>query len=199
MTEHERLDTAISPEQIKLADRLTEGMAEKFCAPIDQFVQVQVADEESSRLAVVFAAEYALPVDTTIALGRLSLPGLQGSWKSIFRPANQERYLVEADGQQYDTRYGMTFEVYEAMVRGLIKENKTLPDCDKVFDPASATHFQPRTFLTGEALYWDTLEWRAPTAHVSKQHGIRQSSATAYNRHSFIGFRPAVLLNPAQE
>lgn len=108
------------------------------------------------------------------------------SWKVIM--GDEEHFDVTVDGATYDTRAGMTYDAYEAMVRAKAEANQVLPDF-YYYDGWNTS-----TLITGEPeLVGDE---RVPMAGVLRDGSVDRFMMTSDYDDNYpnitIRFRPAV-------
>lgn len=154
----------------ELVGKLSFAMAEKFnLNPKDfsAFLDVTKVDPVTweSTTAVVYTASEGI---------------YRGSGKDIFTRRKRQNFIVKLDeGQEFDTRLGMTQSVYEAMVKKARSEGRPLPDTET------------RTFITGERSKRNHWSWVMSVDHKGAVLGqyVESGHPNTYNR-----FRPAAVI-----
>lgn len=192
MTNRNQFGLAITEGQETLANELIGAMSEKFAVPAGEFDLVQTSNQEARELAVVYAARLPLVPDTAIHLGRLAIPTPRTKWGTVFLSRNPEKYVVEAGGEQYDTRTGMTFAVYEAMVKRAKEHRDAIPDNGyiSIKDRYGDVPVQCSTFLSEDSFSDGIGEGRARIGRVSIDGAAERSDIGIGSPAP--GFRPAV-------
>jgi hypothetical protein len=135
--------------------------------------------------------EQTLPKPVVAYVGRMGIN--LGHWDDIVgkvkSPVPADAFTVRIGNDEYDTRQGMTFAVYSAVIKE--DHNQLLPDHYLTAIKGGMKH--PRTWLTGEKAkpHW------APTATIWKYEadGSPMPEHIGVNRHSaHSSFRPAAVL-----
>lgn len=186
---HETSDDDIEdllPEQQKLADQLTSAMAEKFGVSSPDFsVLCTRNDNGSERLTVAYTAGVGI---SAADLG--GDPYSMSSWNGIMK-APKDLFTVEIDGQAFDTRTGMSRDVYNVFISIARANRGPLPDSKALND----MHGTDRTvtWLTGQPKNKIPFG-EAPGAYVN-QHGMVVVEHIGARYRAYVArFRPAVAL-----
>lgn len=153
---------------------------------------------KAGRRSVQLVVAYTAP--SGIDLGRRkSGNAAERSWQGIFpedmldMKKRQEapvpkRFSLQATGLAYDTRLGMTRDVYRSMVARMRRQHSPLPDSP----PADLTdvHAWTWTLLTGESRFRDC----APVVCTDLDRAVYSTSTAFDNGLPNVRFRPAVIL-----
>lgn len=167
------------------AVRIAEAMAGLFNVNPDDFAVVQgVPGMAECRPTVAYVAR------TGIDLGNPYIyQDPARSWNQVKgsrrEPVPDLKYAIEVDSQRLDTRKGMTFAVYEAM----IAQNPNRYHPDYRTRTITGHHFEPHTLLTGDAAraHWAPVAVNDMGEPV--KYFVRRSHCPVTLR-----FRPAVAL-----
>jgi hypothetical protein len=139
-----------------------------------------------------FALVHGDCTPTVAYAGRIGI--YLGNWSQIrgsrSSPVTRGDYLISVDGVEFDTRDGMTENVYKEMVSQ--DENRNNPD--RYVRPIGGGVFFPMTWLTGEKA---TPHW-GPVGHVdTTDAGTKHPKRIGLLRNSSSGavrFRPAIII-----
>lgn len=112
---------ALSPEQQEQAIKLTAAMAEKFGVEVNDF---SILETKNGIKTVAYTA------GNGIDLGDhpIKFFDKKRSWNSIFDKKNSKNFMIKVDGKRVDTRTGMTWDVYDAMINAAKARGDELPD-----------------------------------------------------------------------
>lgn len=173
---------SLSTEEKERANGLTEGMAERFEVAPESFSVLVHEDEDGvEQFTVAYSEEAGLEL---------------GSWDTVMgkklrtRNKTTQKFTVEVDGRQYDTRKGMTLPVWQAMVEEARADGRVLPDS------------QEQAALNGEKVTW-TLRtgeadkansFNAPFVSLNGLGETNADMAQTDDGRPYIRFRPAVRL-----
>jgi len=121
-------------KKIEQAKQIMFGKYEKYGAQIEQFEAVQVG----SALVVAYTGQYGLDlaIPSRYGEGIGYKEKLMRSWNAIHANPEDDRFMVEIDGEKLDTRKGMTYTLQEV----LVSEGKIKID----------GHGHPQVWVTGE-------------------------------------------------
>jgi hypothetical protein len=166
----------LTPEQIEYASKLSSAMAELFGVDEADFSVVPTKDDRTGKF------------EFTVAL--TSVIGTQeGSWDYIFNTRYQHRFMIEIDGSIFDTRLGMTLDVYTAMIEQARSSGKDLPDSPYHSRNSSEEGtIWTRTLATGEL----TLSTECYVCYVDRGGSVINDSIYLTSQGDYIRFRPAV-------
>lgn len=181
-TEHSKTEIELTPNLHEKADKTIEAMSAKFNIDSKDLTVLMIETKAGKKPVVVYTAGNGID---------LGDPKEQydnkRSWKSIFDKKNAVNFMVEVDGQQVDTRKGMTREVYDTMYNEAKANGQVLPDSQELAEQND----QPWTYtlLTGEEADRDF----APVADVRDGEVAQYVSRRDYDSH-VVRFRPAVVI-----
>lgn len=165
--------TTLTPELQKKADSWIDAMSWRYGVKKEAFNVLRTGEAEGQEhIVVAYSARNGL---------------YRGSWNDIFSKNFDLNYIVEVDGQKLDTRMGMTFSVYKALIADARSRSiHNLPDSYY----SSGEDCQPwtSTLLTGEAALVD-----APITFLDDGL-INRDREPRYNRNQNVRFRPAVVI-----
>lgn len=163
---------AVTLEQKQKMIEITVAMAEKF----------KVSPLDFSLLS------FKTPnIERNIALAYSASSGLyKGSWDAVMGDANNDEFIVEISDEFFDTRSGMTTDVYNAMYEAKLNDN-VLPDSQ-------------------EAALDDPLKWtltmmsEQPNGNYASFMFVKNGKLRKYwyrrtLDHEIVRFRPAIIIN----
>ncbi len=176
----------LTPEQQEKAAKVKAALAEKFGVTEIVFSTLKVTTEEGDeRLIVAFDARSGIDLG-----GKRKDYDPKRSWNSIFDKKNDGKFIIEVDGQKFDSRLGMTRATYEAMVAEARVYVEALPLHDS--RELSEQNGEPWTWtwLTGEEADRDV----APIADVGGDGQVYSFWNRRDDGYRDMRFRPAVVI-----
>jgi len=173
----------LTPEQKRRADKLTLAMAEQFnLDPADFSVLTEETETGEKRFTVAYVADQGIH---------------EGSWDNIFDEANADHFIIQVEGEQIDTRAGMTLGAYKALIehaKATYSWAQTLPDGRELFAEYDFGGFDDDswtiTLLTGE----DASEFRSPHASVHENGSVDRGGNPRDDDRTNVRFRPAAVV-----
>jgi len=182
------VETSDSPElerKVEAARRELAKKYEQYGAKPEDFNLVTYEKDGKTVYNIAYTATYGLD---------LGDPEEEWDSKRSYRSIMSDNYahLVAIDGVAYDTRAGMTLDVYRAFVEAKIQANEKLPDNDDEYDTAVDEHDQYTvTLLTGEK---SVGLFAARIAFVDVDDSVFSKKVSRGDDEEGIRFRPAVEL-----
>ncbi len=172
----ERVDviSMLSPEQAERANKLKSAMAEKFRVDAADFSVLATEAETGEKLfCVAYTAGNGI---------------YKGSWNKIMGNETTKDFVVEIDGQKFDTRTGMTLDVYAAMVERARANDEILPDSRQLSEENGQVWTW--TLRTGE----QAVVLNAPRASVLEDDSVYGGWCDGGDGGGAVRFRPAAVL-----
>lgn len=164
----------LTPEQQKKVDGSIAAMAEKFGVKPEEFSVLRTTAEDGREgIVVAHTAPNGI---------------YKGSWNKIMDKKSNKDFIVEVDGQQIDTRTGMTRSVYRAFIAEARANGvDPLPDSSVL----SKQNGEPwtATWLTGG----QAGGLAAPRADVNEGR-VRERWFNRGNDYQRVRLRPAVVI-----
>lgn len=173
------LQSALEVRRIR-AEEAILGMSARFGLDHEDFITIETRDNTG---AFVVAAAYA------------GIEGLRfGSRKKIDRWYRSRLFQIRVGDTKVDSRKGMTYAVYSAMIDKAANEGEVIPDSPQA---SAITGVRSRTLLTGEALGSDGSEFLRPlteAASVDENGAVELFTCGAGYDDPMVRFRPATLI-----
>jgi hypothetical protein len=173
---------SLSPEQAERAHAVISAMSEKFAVNEQDFSLVEAkAADGGKTITVMFAGNGIDLGDYTKEYDR------KRCWNSIFARYNSRLFVVEVNGQQLDTRTGMTEAAYKALAADAKMRGIAPPDSEQM--ARENDDFWTWSWLTGEQA--DGSFARLADVHYT---GPRMGWYPREHRYWHARFRPAVVI-----
>lgn len=174
---------ALTPEEQEKVQAATTAMAEKFGLEEQDFVVVRTSRVSDPALTVVYAGEQSLNPENT----KKNRDGF--TWNSMFARGSRKRFIIEVLGRELDTRDGMTYDTYSALVAHAKAHGNPLPDRPLHHHGSMVDDWRTGTWLTGES-----SKSGAPHASVREDDRVSFNRSRRDNEYVDTGFRPAVVI-----